>query len=174
MHSFLSRFVILGVMLEAGDGFCKVEKVIGSDGKPDLLLSVDRYTFISNADHQSKSTNASDYNQWAIGKMFSGCVNYMCSFYNILLNFQRSKLESIGAPAIAKFLCKLQVYKSTADIKSAREMFDKYSKVNKYFLDRCMVKNKQCESWLESLSKKTFRSASGRLTYWLICLFNKF
>jgi len=78
-----ARFVILGVMLEAGDGFCKVEKVTGSDGKPDLLLSVDR-----------------------------------------------SKLESIGAPAIAKFLCKLQVYKSTADIKSAREMFDKYSKVS--------------------------------------------
>ena len=78
--------------------------------------------------------------------MFSGCVNYMCSLFIILLNFQRSKLESIGAPAIAKFLCKLQVYKSTADIKSAREMFDKYSKVNKYFLDRCMVKDKQCES----------------------------
>lgn len=78
-----ARFVILGVMIEAGDGFCKVEKTTGSDGKPDLLLTMDR-----------------------------------------------SKLESVGAPSIAKFLTKLQVYKSTGDIANAREMFDKYSKVS--------------------------------------------
>ena len=48
----------------------KVEKVEGKDGKPDLLISMDR-----------------------------------------------SKLESVGAPAIAAFLNKLQIYKATADIK---------------------------------------------------------
>ena len=36
------RFVILGVMIEAGEGFCKVEKVTGDDGKPDLLITMDR------------------------------------------------------------------------------------------------------------------------------------
>ena len=57
-------------MLEAGEGFLKVEKVEGQDGQPDLLISMDR-----------------------------------------------SKLLSVGAPAIAKFLTKLQIYKATADIK---------------------------------------------------------
>lgn len=77
-----ARFVIMQVMLEAGEGFLKVEKVEGEDGKPDLLISMDR-----------------------------------------------SKLETVGAPAIAKFLHKLQVYKATADIKKAREMYDGYSAV---------------------------------------------
>lgn len=78
-----ARYVILQVMLEAGEGFLKVEKLEGKDGQPDLLITMDR-----------------------------------------------SKLETVGAPAIAKFLEKLQVYKSTADIKSAREMYDGYSKVS--------------------------------------------
>lgn len=67
---YVSRYVIMQVMLEAGEGFLKVEKVEGKDGQPDLLITMDR-----------------------------------------------SKLETVGAPAIAKFLEKLQVYKSTADIK---------------------------------------------------------
>jgi len=77
-----ARFVILQVMLEAGNGFCKVEQITGDDGKPDLLLTMDR-----------------------------------------------SKLDTVGGPAIAKFLEKLQVYKSTADIKSALAMYDGYSQV---------------------------------------------
>jgi len=78
-----ARFVILGVMMEAGEGFCTVKQVTGADGEPDLLLSMDR-----------------------------------------------SKLESVGAPAISKFLTKLQVYKSTGDIKNAREMYAAYGRVS--------------------------------------------
>nr|CAH0106537.1 unnamed protein product [Daphnia galeata] len=37
-----ARFVILQVLLEAGQGLVNVAKVIGSDGKDDLLLSLDR------------------------------------------------------------------------------------------------------------------------------------
>ncbi|XP_046646528.1 dipeptidyl peptidase 3-like isoform X1 [Daphnia pulicaria] len=37
-----ARYVILQVLLEAGQGLVNVAKVIGSDGKDDLLLSLDR------------------------------------------------------------------------------------------------------------------------------------
>lgn len=77
-----ARYVIMNVMLEAGQGFLKIEKVTGEDGKPDLLITMDQ-----------------------------------------------SKLESVGQPAIARFLQKLQVLKSTADDKAAREMYGRYSAV---------------------------------------------
>ena len=37
-----ARFVILQVLTEAGENFVKTQEVIGEDGKPDLLLSMDR------------------------------------------------------------------------------------------------------------------------------------
>jgi len=37
-----ARFVITQVMLEAGKDFLKVEETVGSDGKPDLLVTMDR------------------------------------------------------------------------------------------------------------------------------------
>lgn len=37
-----ARFVILRVLLEAGEGLVKVEKFTGEDGKPDLRVVLDR------------------------------------------------------------------------------------------------------------------------------------
>lgn len=37
-----ARFVILHVLLEAGNGFLKLNQTVGEDGKPDLLLTMDR------------------------------------------------------------------------------------------------------------------------------------
>ncbi|GBO16515.1 Dipeptidyl peptidase 3, partial [Araneus ventricosus] len=58
---------------------------------------------------------------------------------DLLLSMDRSKIASVGKPAIAKFLGKLQLYRATANIASAKEMYDKYSAVKsgtKYpFLD---------------------------------------
>merc|ERR1711993_200493 len=73
----------LQVLMEAGEGFVSVNPIKGEDGKPDLLLTMDR-----------------------------------------------SKVESVGKPAIGSFLQKLQVYKSTGDIDNARKMYDTYSVVN--------------------------------------------
>jgi dipeptidyl-peptidase-3 len=75
-------FVILRVLLEAGQDFIKIEERVGADGKPDLLLTVDY-----------------------------------------------SKIDSVGRPAIAQFLLKLQVYKATGDVESATKMFGGYSEV---------------------------------------------
>ena len=68
-----ARFVLLHVMLNAGEGFVDVKEVKGEDGMPDLLLTMDR-----------------------------------------------SKLVSVGKPAMGEFLKKLQVFKSLGDVASAK------------------------------------------------------
>lgn len=60
-----ARYVILRVLLEAGEGLVQLTSVTGSDGKPDVLIKLDK-----------------------------------------------TKIESVGRPAIGKFLKKLQVSRS--------------------------------------------------------------
>ena len=37
-----ARYVILRVLLEGGEGVVEVERVTGRDGKPDILVKLDR------------------------------------------------------------------------------------------------------------------------------------
>jgi dipeptidyl-peptidase-3 len=53
---------------------------------------------------------------------------------DLIVKFDRTKLESVGRPVIGEFLKKLQVYKSIADFKSGQEMYDKYSTVTEEHL----------------------------------------
>ncbi|XP_053702230.1 dipeptidyl peptidase 3 [Synchiropus splendidus] len=78
-----ARFVILRVLLEAGEGLVTLKEVTGKDGKPDARITIDR-----------------------------------------------SKICTVGKLAIHKFLCKLQVLKSTADVDGGRALYDKYSSVS--------------------------------------------
>ena len=87
-----ARFVIMQVMLEAGEDFLTVKDVTGEDGKPDLLIVMNR-----------------------------------------------EKVNTVGQQAIAKFLQKLQVYKSTGNLTAAREMYDKYSEVGEPWASRRQI-----------------------------------
>ncbi|KAM9846344.1 dipeptidyl peptidase 3 [Aulostomus maculatus] len=78
-----ARFVILRVLLEAGEGLVGLKEVTGQDGNPDARITVDR-----------------------------------------------SKIHTVGKNAIHRFLCKLQVFKSTADVEGGRALYDGYSTVS--------------------------------------------
>ena len=49
---------------------------------------------------------------------------------DLLIRMDREKINTMGQQAIAKFLLKLQVYKSTGDLAAFKEMYDTYSEVS--------------------------------------------
>lgn len=49
---------------------------------------------------------------------------------NLRLTLDRKKINTIGKKAIEEFLLKLHIYKATANVKAAKELYDLYSEVN--------------------------------------------
>ncbi|XP_071490506.1 dipeptidyl peptidase 3-like [Diadema antillarum] len=78
-----ARYVILRVLLEAGEGLVKVTRTTGEDGKDDVVIQIDR-----------------------------------------------TKIETVGKEAIGTFLRKLQVYKSLGDFETGKAFFNGYSVVD--------------------------------------------
>uniref|UniRef100_A0A8C3PCV0 Dipeptidyl peptidase 3 n=1 Tax=Chrysemys picta bellii TaxID=8478 RepID=A0A8C3PCV0_CHRPI len=77
-----ARFVILRVLLEAGEGLVSLQHTTGADGKPDALITLNR-----------------------------------------------NKILPVGKPAIERFLRRLQVLKSTADVAGGRALYGGFSAV---------------------------------------------
>ncbi|XP_026303448.1 dipeptidyl peptidase 3 isoform X1 [Piliocolobus tephrosceles] len=77
-----ARFVILRVLLEAGEGLVTITSTTGSDGRPDARVRLDR-----------------------------------------------SKIRSVGKPALERFLRRLQVLKSTGDVAGGRALYEGYAAV---------------------------------------------
>mmetsp|Transcript_30562 Transcript_30562/g.99812 ORF Transcript_30562/g.99812 Transcript_30562/m.99812 type:complete len:721 (-) Transcript_30562:166-2328(-) len=86
-----ARFVILRVLLEAGEGFVTLER----------------------EDAELPEGEAGE---------------------GLYVRLDRSKIESVGVPAIASFLRKLQVFKSTANFAAGQELYERYSAVDEYWL----------------------------------------
>merc|ERR1712107_750767 len=55
---------------------------------------------------------------------------------DMLITMDREKIMTVGQPAIASFLQKLNIYKATADISAAKQMYDKYSEVSEPWASR--------------------------------------
>eukprot|EP00455_Lapot_gusevi_P045120 TRINITY_DN573_c0_g1_i5.p1 TRINITY_DN573_c0_g1~~TRINITY_DN573_c0_g1_i5.p1 ORF type:complete len:164 (+),score=71.02 TRINITY_DN573_c0_g1_i5:52-543(+) len=55
---------------------------------------------------------------------------------NAVIHMNRDLIHTVGVPAIARFLTKIQVYKSTADFQGAHQMYiGELTHVNDYFVN---------------------------------------
>ncbi len=86
------RYVILQVLLEAGNDFIKIEKTKNYEGD---------------------NTEGKDW---------------------ISINMDVNQILTTGKKAMGDFLLKMNVFKATADLKRASEMYGNYSLVNDFFL----------------------------------------
>eukprot|EP01112_Ceratiomyxa_fruticulosa_P003897 TRINITY_DN1420_c0_g1_i1.p1 TRINITY_DN1420_c0_g1~~TRINITY_DN1420_c0_g1_i1.p1 ORF type:complete len:449 (+),score=97.92 TRINITY_DN1420_c0_g1_i1:972-2318(+) len=54
---------------------------------------------------------------------------------DVTISLDRSKIESVGKPAIAEFLKHLNIYKATADFEAANKYYGELSSVNAHFVE---------------------------------------
>lgn len=52
---------------------------------------------------------------------------------DLVIHLDRSKIETVGRPAVNKFLQKLQVFKATADVANGRKLYEDYTNVNEWW-----------------------------------------
>jgi dipeptidyl-peptidase-3 len=65
---------------------------------------------------------------------------------DLTINIDRSKILTVGRPAVEKYLQKLHVYKSTADVEEGRKLYDSTTNVDKFWGEKVrpvVMANKQ-------------------------------
>lgn len=82
----------------------------------------------------------------------------------IAISIDRSKISTVGLPALKNFLLRLNVFKATADLENATKMYGGYSTVNEKFLElREIVLANKSERGLEVKGNTFFKA--GQLVY---------
>lgn len=98
---------------------------------------------------------------------------------DLLLNFDRALVKTVGKEAIGKFLTKLQVLKSTGDIEAAKELFNGYSQVSddlEYpylkFRDVVMARKKARKMFVQSSTSLNGKFKELKRVSFTNCLFS--
>lgn len=78
--------------------------------------------------------------RYAILKVFLSAGAEFCSLEHtkddlsdLVIKLDRHKIESLGRPAVNKFLQKLHVFKAVADLKSAKELYEGITNVDDWW-----------------------------------------
>lgn len=101
-----ARFVILNILLEAGNGLVEVVQT-------DTSLKC--------------GAPATDFKDGGENAQALSTPSYE-------IHLDRSKILETGIPAVQRFLRLMQEYKSTANITSAQELYSRYDAINDYWL----------------------------------------
>lgn len=64
---------------------------------------------------------------------------------NVIVRLDRTKIHSVGVPAIGDFLNRIQVCKSTADFKGASELYSRTDVSDEFLALRAIVLVSSCE-----------------------------
>jgi dipeptidyl-peptidase III len=81
---------------------------------------------------------------------------------DLVVKLDRSQIRTVGLRAIGDFLLKIGVYKATANITAAKEMYDRYSAVNDEWLairKEVLEKKKPRRQFVQAMTKL---SADGK------------
>ncbi|GMT28781.1 hypothetical protein PFISCL1PPCAC_20078 [Pristionchus fissidentatus] len=85
---------------------------------------------------------------------------------DLSFKLDKTKIDSVGMPAVRQFLNKLQAYKSTADVKGATELFNKYGSVGPTELkwrEICIAKRKPRRIFVQPNTKLTSDEKNAEL-----------
>lgn len=70
------------------------------------------------------------------GKEFCELQYTKADLSDLTIWLDRTKIESHGRPAVNRFLQKLHVFKSTADLQAGKELYERYTHVNDWFANK--------------------------------------
>ena len=70
------------------------------------------------------------------GKEFCELQYTQDDLSDLKVHIDRTKIQSLGRPAINAFLQKLQVFKATADVEAGKKLYEEYTNVNEWYADK--------------------------------------